>query len=484
MCTLLNILSRSSQTVIPAFLLLLVTSASHAAHRPVHIYALNQQSLPFEANDSSHQVIGFNIELIRQIGEVMGFDVEFRAMPWKEIPGRLKTGEVDMATMISSPERQLLYDFAEPHHVSPIAMFVRADDTEIYSLDDLHNLHNKEVITIAGDFSRYYLLNLSPELKTVTVADITAGLRRLAAGRHDAVVGLQSIGMYQVQQHKLTNLVLAGSISSPYSYSFAVGKGNRELLAQINQGLAILKRNGTFQQLHEKWLGGGRKAEQQKQVLMGFFALILLIVLMGGSLLWMWKTEDTREQLERAYHDALTALPSRTLLMDRLEHALSHAKRHQGRIAVLFIDLDGFKAVNDTLGHAAGDVLLQMVAKRLLSCVREIDTVARLGGDEFVIVLEHIGHAGEIDLVADRILDILQQPFVIANQSVCISGSLGSSLYPENGTDAATLLGHADDAMYQAKQHPDRRFASNVRHLAGDAAITPEAQTTSGADTR
>ena len=342
----------------------------------------------------------------------MGFEVEFQAMPWEDVLDRLKKGEVDMATMISSPERELIYDFADPHHVSPIAIIVRDDNNDIYHLD---NLHNKEVITIAGGFAYRYLFSHQPDLMTVGVPDITAGLKLLAAGRHDAIITLQSIALYQVQQHKLTNLVLAGAITSPYSYSFSVSKGNQTLLAQIEQGLAILKRNGTFQQLHEKWLAGGRKADQQQQALIQFFVITLAIILILGLVLWKWKTEEVREQLERAHHDALTDLPSRTLLMDRLAHALSRAKRVQSRMAVLFLDLDGFKTVNDTFGHAAGDRLLQIMAKRLLYCTREEDTVARLGGDEFVILLEHIDQIGDLDVIADRILDALEQPFAVAN---------------------------------------------------------------------
>lgn len=466
-CRLWNILYNGQQHVLLGFLLFIGATVSHAADRPTYIYALNQQSLPFEAANASNQAIGFNIELIREIGKVMGFEVEFRAMPWEDVLSSLNTGQADMATMISSPERQLFFDFAEPHHISPIVILVRDDNTDIY---DLGNLQDKEVITIAGGFAHRYLLSHHPELVTVAVPDITAGLKLLATGQHDAIITLQSIALYQVQQHKLTNLVLAGAITFPYSYSFSMSKGNQVLLAQVEQGLAILKRNGTFQHLHEKWLGGGRKAEQQQQALIQFFVVTLIIVLILGVVLWKWKTEETREQLERAHHDALTDLPSRTLLMDRLAHALSRAKRSKSRMAVLFIDLDGFKTVNDTFGHAAGDRLLQIVAKRLLYCTREEDTVARLGGDEFVIVLEHIDQVDDLDVIADRILDALQQPFAIADKQVCISGSLGISLYPLNGTDADTLLRHADEAMYQAKQHSAHRFTSNIRHLADESA--------------
>ncbi|WP_298722595.1 diguanylate cyclase [uncultured Oceanisphaera sp.] len=446
MSGLLGLISHGQQLVL-LLLLLSGTTAAQPTERPVFVYALNQQSLPFEANSITNRAIGFNIDLMRDIADTMNFAVEFRAMPLAQVLQQLQTGEVDMATIISSPERDALFDFAKPHHLSPVVMIVRDDNAEIYRLEDLQN---KEVVAIKGGFAHRHLL--AGQRNLVTVADIKTGLTQLSAGHHDAMLTLQSIALYQIQQHKLTNMVITGSVGSAHAYSFAVTKGNRALLAQINEGMSILRRNGTFQQLHEKWLGGGRTVEQEKQALIVFFIITLLIILILGLVLWKWKTEETREQLERAHHDALTGLPARALLMDRLEHALSHTRRTGASMAVLFIDLDGFKSVNDTLGHAAGDLLLQMVAKRLLYCMREEDTVARFGGDEFVIVLENIDHVGDIDMIADRILETLQQPFTVVGQQVCISGSLGVSLYPQNGTNADSLLRHADEAMYQAKK--------------------------------
>ncbi|MGB5856704.1 MAG: GGDEF domain-containing protein [Oceanisphaera sp.] len=193
---------------------------------------------------------------------------------------------------------------------------------------------------------------------------------------------------------------------------------------------------------------GGLKAEQQQQALIIFFATTLLFILIISLVLWKWKTEETRDKIKQAHHDQLTGLPNRTLLMDRLEHALSRAKRTQSQMAVLFIDLDNFKPVNDTLGHAGGDALLRLVANRLLACVREEDTVARMGGDEFVVLVEQLNHVDDISTIAEHILSSLKQPFTISEQQVCISGSLGISLYPQNGIDAETLLRHADEAMY------------------------------------
>jgi diguanylate cyclase (GGDEF)-like protein len=161
--------------------------------------------------------------------------------------------------------------------------------------------------------------------------------------------------------------------------------------------------------------------------------------------------EQTAELERRASHDALTGLPNRALLQDRLEQALAHSERAQSRVAVLFLDLDGFKPVNDNLGHAAGDELLKGVAVRLQECVRKGDTVARLGGDEFVLVLQGTSEA-EAQVIADRVLQALRQPVQLSGQEVRLAGSLGVSLTSDQALDADTLLQHADMAMYRAKQ--------------------------------
>lgn len=154
-----------------------------------------------------------------------------------------------------------------------------------------------------------------------------------------------------------------------------------------------------------------------------------------------------------AHHDPLTDLPNRMLLNSRLEHALDRIGRKGGLCAVLFIDLDRFKAVNDTLGHGAGDDLLQMVAARLRERLRDTDTLARLGGDEFVAVLEELDDADTAGTVARDLIDRLSAPFVLpGGQSVEVGGSIGISLCPDHGDDPATLIKRADEAMYQAKQ--------------------------------
>jgi|GEM_PF-514857 len=153
-----------------------------------------------------------------------------------------------------------------------------------------------------------------------------------------------------------------------------------------------------------------------------------------------------------AYHDALTGLPNRALFLDRFGHALALAQREDSRLAVVFMDLDGFKAVNDTFGHEVGDELLQEVARRIRQTLRrDTDTVARLGGDEFVLLIEGISSAETVAQLAEEIIASVRQPITLRGHSVKVGASLGLALFPEDGSDVKTLMQQADTAMYAAK---------------------------------
>jgi diguanylate cyclase (GGDEF)-like protein/PAS domain S-box-containing protein len=155
--------------------------------------------------------------------------------------------------------------------------------------------------------------------------------------------------------------------------------------------------------------------------------------------------------LQMAQHDVLTALPNRMLLNDRLTQAISLARRRGNHLAVLFVDLDRFKLVNDSLGHAIGDQLLQSVAESLVTCVRSSDTVSRQGGDEFVVLLSHVEHAEDAAIGASKVLTALSVPHTIAQQALQVTASIGVSIYPDDGQDGDALIKGADAAMYRAK---------------------------------
>jgi len=153
----------------------------------------------------------------------------------------------------------------------------------------------------------------------------------------------------------------------------------------------------------------------------------------------------------QAYHDLLTQLPNRALFKDRLSVALSQAQRNGRRVAVLFIDLDRFKLINDSLGHAEGDELLKSVATRLQACVRRSDTLARLGGDEFTILLPDLNDAEDAALIAQKVIDELWRPLIVGGEEIRPTASIGIALYPDDGIEAESLVKHADIAMYHVK---------------------------------
>lgn len=178
------------------------------------------------------------------------------------------------------------------------------------------------------------------------------------------------------------------------------------------------------------------------------------------------QVESSKIELDHlAHHDGLTDLPNRMLLEDRLGQAIEGARRQGRRFAVLFMDLDRFKHINDSLGHGVGDLLLKSVAQRLVDCIRQSDTVSRQGGDEFVLLLPEIEHAEDAAQSAQKILNAFALPHHIGNQNLHIGVSIGISVYPDDGQTVETLLQSADTAMYHAKESGRNNFKFFEQHM-------------------
>lgn len=208
-------------------------------------------------------------------------------------------------------------------------------------------------------------------------------------------------------------------------------------------GVPLKSHQDTIGMLVLKSYPGGVCYSQQDQELLQFVSTQIATVI-------------ERQQMQvrlryMAQYDQLTDLPNRGLLYDRLKVALANARREHGQLSLLYIDLDKFKQVNDTLGHGVGDLLLRDVAERMKHCVRESDTVARIGGDEFVVLLPGTSLSGQAELVAEKIHNALKQPFNLVGHSLSILPSIGVAHYPEHGNNERQLLEHADKAMYLAK---------------------------------
>ena len=221
----------------------------------------------------------------------------------------------------------------------------------------------------------------------------------------------------------------------------------------------VRKRNGEWSWVLVRGMLAARTPDGKPQRMVGTFANI-----------------DARKSEEEhirhlAHHDALTGLPNRVLFSDRLHQAIRAAQRERNKLAVLYFDLDKFKPVNDTYGHAVGDRLLQQVAARVRAGLRDSDTLARVGGDEFVVLLPRCAGDPDAVKVADHILALLNRPFEVEGHVLHISGSMGHALYPDNGTDEEQLLHAADLAMYDAKERrhmgPDQQREAEPEGLAG-----------------
>jgi diguanylate cyclase (GGDEF)-like protein len=212
---------------------------------------------------------------------------------------------------------------------------------------------------------------------------------------------------------------------------------------------ALAGRRVTFER---RMSGNGRADHLQIDYLPEFDAVGRVIGVFALAQDITLRKQNEERLVSAALHDPLTGLANRQLLADRVSLAIAHARRNNSALAVVYLDLDGFKEVNDTLGHDAGDKLLEMVARRLLAAVREVDTVARVGGDEFAVVLWQVTGALDAASVASKLIKTVSKPYQVGERTLTITISAGVGIYPAHGEDAASLLKSADLALQAAKR--------------------------------
>ncbi|WP_447979818.1 putative bifunctional diguanylate cyclase/phosphodiesterase [Candidatus Nitrospira bockiana] len=274
-------------------------------------------------------------------------------------------------------------------------------------------------------------------------------------------------GIYESSKDAITYAGLDGRLQDVNRATAALlGYSRDELLTKTHDQLTPAEYRSADEAIRRRVVETGEPAEYEKEYLHKDGRRIPIVVTLflvkapdgrpaGLASILKDVTEQKRREatiLELAYHDPLTGLANRRLFSDHVGLAVSQARRKRAPFAVLLLDLDGFKTVNDTLGHAKGDLLLQQVAARLKASVRSGDTVARLGGDEFSILLLDLTHRHDATMIAKKILDAFRLPFSVDGQVCPVTASLGISVYPDDGMEGEALLKNADRAMYQAKE--------------------------------
>jgi diguanylate cyclase (GGDEF)-like protein len=232
----------------------------------------------------------------------------------------------------------------------------------------------------------------------------------------------------------------------------------RLIAEQVNKLVALQKEQALAALNNEQ---SSYKNARNLMLLLGSLATILGVII--ATLVIRHVTKLAKKLEYQALHDELTGLPNRLLFKDRVKSSLLRGQRQSISFSVILIDLDRFKAVNDSLGHNVGDLLLQEVARRLINSVRKVDTVARLGGDEFVIILESLNHDETIHF-ADKLVSSISKPFLLAGHDIDVGVSMGIASYPEQGQDCSTLINRADIAMYEAKKN-NKAYACYINKM-------------------
>lgn len=294
--------------------------------------------------------------------------------------------------------------------------------------------------------ARRKLLGLSLTEREQALLDRQWELIRQAMPLQNAVIDLSAANRVPQARQLLTQLVIPA----------------QDAVMQALSQLDDLTRGTTHDALQQASLAH----QAARRWIIALSSLALALGLLIASMVVRHIHRANLERMRMATHDVLTGLPNRMLLLDRLDQALLRSRRHQTHVGLLFIDLDGFKAVNDTLGHATGDEVLRLIAQRLQGVIRAGDIVARIGGDEFIIGVLDATSTMQISVVADKLLMAIRQPMRVAGSHITVSGSVGICISPHDGDDAKSLLRCADAAMYSAKQagkDQARQFTPDLR---------------------
>jgi len=446
---------------------------------PVLLFAPERDFPPFSFVDSQGQHRGLSADVLDLVQAHTG--LKFQAVAAGDRDNnidRLKRREVDLLTSLRpTTGREQFIAFTSAYVSSPAVVLRRRGD---HRPGDLGKMTGERVAVDRGSAAETFLRDTFPGVAMVEVDVAAQGLRDLVFGDVDACAVNLATASYVIERDRLGGLRVAGETGYFSTLTLGYRKDWPMLGRVLEKGLAQITEAERAQMI-ARWIPLSDIAWWQRpevQRVLGA-ASIGTGLLLGGLLLWnralrravaqrtdaLQKELAERQRLETrlrtlAEHDPLTGLMNRAALTEALRRSLALATRQKWSVAVVFIDLDKFKAVNDSMGHAAGDELLRQIASRLQGCLRESDLLGRLGGDEFIVVAEalHDGPRNAIELT-DKLLMQMKRPFLVGDQTLTMGFSAGISLYPGDGDTPETLIANADAAMYQAKEHGRYRAA-------------------------
>jgi diguanylate cyclase (GGDEF)-like protein len=446
---------------------------------PVLLFAPERDFPPFSFVDSQGQHRGLSADVLDLVQAHTG--LKFQAVSAADRSGnidRLKRREVDLLTSLRpTAEREQFISFTSAYVSSPAVILRRRGD---HRPGELPKMAGERVAVDRNSAAEAFLRESSPDVHIVEVDAAAQGLRDLVFGEVDACAINLATASFIIERDRLSGLRVAGETGYFSTLTLGYRKDWPMLGRVLEKGLAQISEAERATMI-ARWIPLSDIAWWQRpevQRVLGA-ASIGTGLLMGGLLLWnralrravaqrtdaLQKELAERQRLETrlrtlAEHDPLTGLMNRAALTEALRRSLALAARQKWSVAVVFVDLDKFKIVNDSLGHAAGDELLRQIASRLQGCLRESDLLGRLGGDEFIVVAEalHDGPRNAIELT-DKLLLQMKRPFLVDGQPLVAGFSAGIAIFPGDGDTPEALIANADAAMYQAKEQGRFRAA-------------------------
>ncbi len=411
---------------------------------------------PIEFVDDEGEFVGVTRDLMHIIEKRAQVSIEVKLFDeWANVLKALENAEIDMvASMEKTIDRERFAVFTEgywPQHWGLITPGGKADVTSLAQLD------GKRLAIVKGYQLIPFIHEHFPKILLQIVPDAPSGFAAVRNGQADAFIdGMVALASeLREGKYRDLNFSLVDDVE-PAMERFGIRKDYQVLAEVLNKVINSIT-DDEKKQILENWFEIKIASGIETAKVLQFGALVVVIFL----LIIMWNRRLSSEiNLRRAIeekmkhmatHDELTQLPNRVLLRDRLNTAISAHARSRELLALLFIDLDGFKDINDNYGHDVGDELLVLLAERLRNAVRRSDTVARFGGDEFVVLVTQLNESTEAAEVCDKLLEVIKKPFPLSRCSAQISASIGIAIYPDDGTDDTELMKVADTLMYQVK---------------------------------
>ena len=473
--------------------MILLIARPGAADETVKVGVFENKPIIFQAADG--RWAGLAVDVLDAAARREGWRVQYVRGHWRDLLALLERGELDLLAGIAhSPERAERLQFTEQTLVSNWGIVYRGPGVDV---DSLLDLRGRRVALMNGSIhSRAFEMLMSQfqlQYEPVLESSYSGVLSALQDGRADAGVINR---IYSIENGSSYRAYPTPVIFNPVEVRYAAPKdASPALVDALDYQLAVMKSDAgsVYQRSVERWLTGKTSSEMPEWVAwaagvgVGFVLLVLAMNILLRRQIKLRTRElfenaqrlrgeieqrhDAQERLNRlAYYDSLTGLSNRVLFRDRFQQALAQAQRDGRRMAVMLLDLDRFKDVNDSLGHPMGDRLIRVMAERFRRVVRDSDSIARLGGDEFTVLLTEVDEPESVAPIAERLLRYCAEATQIGDTEVYVSASIGIAIYPDDAGDIDSLLKHADTAMYQAKHaggHGYKFYCSEMTERAG-----------------